>query len=246
MKDIIIDIKDVSMHFRKGTEKIDSFKQYVIKKLKNEIKYDIHKALNGVNLQIGKGEVVGFVGLNGAGKSTLLKVVAGVQKPTGGSIEVNGKVSPLLELGAGFDNELSGRENIYLNGFILGYSKEFIDENIDKIIEFAEIGNFIDTPIKNYSSGMRARLGFSIATIRTPDILIVDEVLSVGDGRFKKKSENRMLELIKSDATVLFVSHSISQIRRLCTKVVWLENGKVKMVGETKEVCDLYEKYISS
>jgi ABC-type polysaccharide/polyol phosphate transport system ATPase subunit len=246
MEEIVIDINDVSMHFRKGSEKIDSFKQYAIKKLKKEIKYNTHKALNGVNLQIVKGEVVGFIGLNGAGKSTLLKVVAGVQKPTGGSIEVNGKVSPLLELGAGFDNELSGRENIYLNGLILGYSKGFIDENIDNIIEFAEIGDFIDTPVKNYSSGMRARLGFSIATIKTPDILIVDEVLSVGDGRFRKKSEDRMLELIKSDATVLFVSHSISQIRRLCTKVVWLENGKVKMVGETKEVCDLYEKYISS
>lgn len=244
MNNVIIDIKDVSMKFRKGTEKIDSFKEYIIKKIKKEIKYNYFTALEGINLKISKGEVIGFVGLNGAGKSTLLKIVSGVQKPTSGSINVRGKVSPLLELGAGFDNDLTGRENIYLNGLILGYSKEFINENIDKIIDFAEVRDFIDIPIKNYSSGMRARLGFAIATIKTPDILIVDEVLSVGDGRFRKKSENRMLDLIKSDATVLFVSHSIGQIRRLCTKVVWLEKGKVKMIGDTKEVCDLYENYL--
>lgn len=246
MKGVVIDIKNVSMHFKKGTEKVNSLKQFVIKKIKKEIKYNTFTALDNVNLQINKGDVVGFVGLNGAGKSTLLKVVSGVQKPTKGSIEVKGKVSPLLELGAGFDYELTGRENIYLNGLILGYDKKFINENIDKIIEFAEIGEFIDTPIKNYSSGMRARLGFSIATVKEPEILIVDEVLSVGDGKFRAKSEKRMLELIDSDATVLFVSHSLGQIRRLCTKVVWLEKGKVKMVGETKEICDLYEQYLKS
>lgn len=246
MNNIIIDIKSISMVFRKGTEKIDSFKQYIIKKIKREIKYNTFTALDNVSLQISKGEVIGFVGLNGAGKSTLLKIVSGVQNPTTGSIEVKGKVSPLLELGAGFDNELTGRENIYLNGLILGYSKDFINENIDKIIEFAEISEFIDTPIKNYSSGMRARLGFSIATIKDPDILIVDEVLSVGDGRFRAKSEKRMLELIKSDATVLFVSHSIDQMRRLCSKIVWLEKGKVKMMGDTDEICDLYDKYLKS
>ncbi|CEH35620.1 ABC transporter ATP-binding protein [Romboutsia lituseburensis] len=245
MKDIIIDIEDVSMHFRKGSEKVDSFKQYMIKKLKKEIKYDIYKALNGISLQIYKGEVVGFVGLNGAGKSTLLKVVAGVQNPTSGSITVKGKVSPLLELGAGFDNELTGRENIYLNGLILGYSKEFINDNMDNIIEFAEVRDFIDTPIKNYSSGMRARLGFSIATIKEPDILIVDEVLSVGDGKFRAKSEKRMLDLIDSNATVLFVSHSIDQIRRLCSKVVWIEKGRVKMIGDTNEICDSYEQHLT-
>lgn len=246
MKDVIIDIKSLSMHFRKRTEKIDSFKQYVIKKLKKEIKYDVHKALDDITLQINKGEVVGFIGLNGAGKSTLLKVISKVQKPTSGIINIVGKVSPLLELGAGFDNELTGRENIYLNGLILGYSKEFINNNINKIIDFSEIGDFIDIPIKNYSSGMRARLGFSIATISNPDILIVDEVLSVGDGKFRAKSENRMLELMDSDTTVLFVSHSLGQIKRLCSKVVWLENGKIKMIGETKEVCDLYDKYLKN
>lgn len=244
MKEVVIKLENVGMHFRKSTQKVDSFKEYFIRKLKKQIVYEKFVALNNVNLEISKGEVVGFVGLNGAGKSTLLKVVSGVQKPTVGSIEVKGRVSPLLELGAGFDNDLTGKENIYLNGLILGYDKKFINEKIDDIIDFAEVKDFIDTPIKNYSSGMKARLGFSIATVKIPEILIVDEVLSVGDGRFRKKSEERMLQLIKSDATVLFVSHSLEQIRRLCTKVVWLEKGEVKMVGNTKEVCDAYEAYL--
>ncbi|MCC0784430.1 ABC transporter ATP-binding protein [Clostridioides sp. ES-S-0108-01] len=245
MGNITINIKDVSMHFRKGTQKINSIKEYFIKKIKKEVEYENFVALDNINLEIHKGEVVGFVGLNGAGKSTLLKLVSGVLKPTTGSLEINGQVSPLLELGAGFDNELTGRENITLNGLILGYSKRFINENIDNIIDFAEIREFIDTPIKNYSSGMKARLGFAIATIKTPEILIVDEVLSVGDGRFRNKSENKMLELIKSDATVLFVSHSIDQIRRLCTKVVWLEKGKVKIVGDSEKICNMYNEYLN-
>ncbi|WP_054741983.1 ABC transporter ATP-binding protein [Cellulosilyticum ruminicola] len=244
MDDFIIKLEHVGMHYRKTTQKVDSFKEYFIKRLRKQIAYEEFIALNDINLTIGKGEVVGFVGLNGAGKSTLLKLISGVQKPTVGKVTVKGKVSPLLELGAGFDNDLTGRENIKLNGLILGYSKEFIKEKTDEIIEFAELKDFIDTPIKNYSSGMRARLGFAIATVVTPQILIVDEVLSVGDGRFKKKSEQRMVELIKSDATVLFVSHSLAQIRRLCTKVVWLEKGQIKMVGPTKEVCDAYEAYL--
>ena len=244
MNKSIIKLNQVSMHFKKPSQKIDSFKDYMIKKVKGQIAYEQFVALNNINLEIDKGEVVGFVGLNGAGKSTLLKLVAGVQKPTKGNIEIHGKVSPLLELGAGFDNDLTGRENIYLNGLILGYSKLFIKENMDYIIDFAEIREFIDTPIKNYSSGMRARLGFAIATAKVPQILIVDEVLSVGDGRFKKKSEEKMLELIQSEATVLFVSHSIAQIRRLCTKVVWLDKGEIKKIGNTKEVCDEYERYL--
>ncbi len=244
MNDFIIKLEHVGMHYRKTTQKVDSFKEYFIRRIRKQIAYEEFIALNDINLTIGKGEVVGFVGLNGAGKSTLLKLISGVQKPTVGKVTVKGKVSPLLELGAGFDNDLTGRENIKLNGLILGYSKEFIKEKTEEIIEFAELKDFIDTPIKNYSSGMRARLGFAIATVVTPQILIVDEVLSVGDGRFKKKSEERMIELIKSDATVLFVSHSLPQIRRLCTKVVWLEKGQVKMVGPTKEVCDAYEAYL--
>ena len=244
MNQVMIKMNNVGMQFNKPKQKVDSFKDYVIKKIKKQLTYEKFTALQDINLEINKGDVVGFVGLNGAGKSTLLKIVAGVQKPTCGEIKVNGRVSPLLELGAGFDNDLTGRENIYLNGLILGYSKNFIREHMDDIISFAELEEFIDTPIKNYSSGMRARLGFSIATAKTPKILIVDEVLSVGDGRFKKKSEEKMLELIQSEATVLFVSHSIDQIRRLCTKVVWLDKGQVKMVANTKEVCDEYEKYL--
>lgn len=245
MNQVMIKMNNVGMQFNKPKQKVDSFKDYVIKKIKKQLTYEKFIALQDINLEINKGDVVGFVGLNGAGKSTLLKIVAGVQKPTCGEIKVNGRVSPLLELGAGFDNDLTGRENIYLNGLILGYSKNFIREHMDDIISFAELEEFIDTPIKNYSSGMRARLGFSIATAKTPKILIVDEVLSVGDGRFKKKSEEKMLALIKSEATVLFVSHSIAQIRRLCTKVVWLDRGQIKMVGDTKEVCDRYDEYLN-
>ncbi|NFH68121.1 ABC transporter ATP-binding protein [Clostridium botulinum] len=244
MKNVSVRLENVSMHFRKTTQKINSFKEFIIKKLKKQIKYEDFIAINNISLTIEKGEVIGLIGLNGAGKSTLLKIISKVQKPTSGKVIVNGIVSPLLELGAGFDNDLTGRENIFLNGLILGYTKEFINSKIDEIINFAEIKDFIDVPIKNYSSGMKARLGFSIATVKIPEILIVDEVLSVGDGRFRKKSEKRMLELIKSDATVLFVSHSLTQIRRLCTKVVWLEKGEIKMIGNTKEVCDAYEKYL--
>lgn len=244
MNDVAIKFENVSMKFRKTSEKITSFKEYMIKKIKGKVQYDEFVALDNVNLEIGRGEVVGFVGLNGAGKSTLLKIVASVQKPTTGTVTINGRVSPLLELGAGFDNDLTGRENILLNGLILGYNRELIKEKMDDIIDFAELKEFIDIPIKNYSSGMKARLGFSIATAKVPEILIVDEVLSVGDGRFRKKSEQKMIEIIKSDATVLFVSHSLEQIRRLCTKVIWLEKGKVKMVGETKEVCDAYQAYL--
>lgn len=244
MRETVIKLENVSMHFRKSTQKVTSLKEYIIRKIKRQLTYEEFVALNNINLEIQKGEVVGFVGLNGAGKSTLLKVVSRVQKPTKGNVTVKGKVSPLLELGAGFDNDLTGRENIFLNGLILGYNRKFIESRVDEIINFAEIRDFIDVPIKNYSSGMKARLGFSIATVNVPEILIVDEVLSVGDGRFRKKSEVRMLELIKSDATVLFVSHSLEQIRRLCTKVVWLEKGEIKKAGETKEVCDAYEAYL--
>jgi len=244
MKEISISLENVSMHFRKTTQKINSFKEFAIKKIKRQIEYEDFVALNNINLKINKGEVIGFIGLNGAGKSTLLKIVSRVQKPTSGKVSIDGRVSPLLELGAGFDNDLTGRENIVLNGLILGYDKHFINEKMEEIIEFAEIRDFIDVPIKNYSSGMKARLGFSIATIKIPEILIVDEVLSVGDGRFKKKSEQKMLDIIKSDATVLFVSHSLPQIRRLCTRVVWLEKGQIKMIGETQEVCEAYEEYL--
>ena len=246
MQEPMITIENVSIYFKKSTQKIDSAKEFFLKKIQKQITYEQFTALKDINLIINKGEVVGFLGLNGAGKSTLLKTISGVQTPSVGKITVKGKISPLLELGAGFDNDLTGRENIYLNGMILGYSKRFINDKLAAIIEFAELEEFIDAPIKNYSSGMKARLGFSIATVIEPEILIVDEVLSVGDGRFRKKSEARMLELIQSNATVLFVSHSLAQIRRLCTKVVWLEKGQIKIVGETKEICDKYQSFIEA
>ncbi len=244
MKNIAIKLENVGITFFKTKQKISSLKEFIIKRVNRKIEYETFEALKNINLTIYKGEVVGFVGLNGAGKSTLLKIISRVQKPTVGTVKVNGNIAPLLELGAGFDSELTGRENIYLNGLILGYKKEFINEKMNEIIEFAELEDFIDIPIKNYSSGMKARLGFAIATVNIPEILIVDEVLSVGDGRFKKKSEKKMLQLISSDATVLFVSHSLAQIRRLCSKVVWLEKGTIKMIGKTEEVCRAYEKYL--
>lgn len=244
MEEVVISLINVGMSYRKPTQKVDSFKHYIIKKLQRQVNYEQFNALKKINLDIQRGEVVGFIGLNGAGKSTLLKIVSGVQKPTEGEIYVKGRIAPLLELGAGFDNELTGKENIRLNGLILGYSKKFIEDKTEEIVEFAELEDFIDIPIKNYSSGMKARLGFAIATIITPEILIVDEVLSVGDAKFRKKSEAKMKEIIQSDATVLFVSHSISQIQRICDRVVWLENGMIKKIGKTEEVCNSYIKYI--
>ena len=188
-----------------------------------------------------KGETLGLIGRNGAGKSTMLKVISGILKPTEGSVVCRGNVVPMLELGSGFDFDLTGRENIFLNGAILGYSKEFLHEKYDEIVEFSELGQFIEVPIRNYSSGMLARLAFSIATVVNPEILIVDEILSVGDAAFQEKSKKRMLELMGGGTTVLFVSHSLEQIREMCNRVVWLEHGNVKMVGAAAEVCDVYD-----
>lgn len=229
------------MKFNLGIEKNFSLKQFFIdvlsrkKKEKNEF-----WALSDVNFEVKKGEVVGFVGSNGAGKSTLLKVIAGVMKPTNGNIEVYGNICPMIELGAGFDMDLTARENIFLNGAVMGYSKEFIEAKFDEIVEFSELKDFLDVPVRNFSSGMVARLAFSIATIVEPEILIVDEILSVGDIAFQQKSENKMRSMIGGGTTVLFVSHSIEQIKKMCDRAVWLEHGKVKMVGEAKEVCEAY------
>ena len=199
-------------------------------------------ALDNVSFTVKKGDVVGVVGRNGAGKSTLLKVVSGIQKPASGNIVLNGRVVPMLELGAGFDMELSGKENVYLNGAVLGYSKEFLDEKYNDILEFSELGDFINMPVRNYSSGMVARLAFSIASMVNPEILIVDEVLSVGDENFQRKSKNRMIELMSGGSTVLFVSHNIKQIEEICNKAVWLEHGKVVMTGPSDVVCAEYKK----
>lgn len=240
----MIKINNVSMKFNLGIEKNFSLKLFFInmfKPKKKEPKKEFW-ALKDVNFEVEKGEVIGFVGSNGAGKSTLLKIVAGVMKPTKGSIEKYGNICPMIELGAGFDMDLTARENIYLNGAILGYSKEFIDEKFDEIVEFSELKDFLDVPVRNFSSGMVTRLAFSIATIVDPEILIVDEILSVGDIAFQQKSENKMRSMIQGGTTVLFVSHSLNQIKSLCNRVVWLENGTVKKIGNPEEICNEYEK----
>ncbi len=240
----MIKIDNVSMMFNLGIEKDFSLKQAFINIFtkKSKRKKDEFWALKDVNIHVGKGEVVGLIGSNGAGKSTLLKVVSGVMKPTKGKVTVNGVISPMIELGAGFDPNLTARENIYLNGAILGYSKKFLNEKFDEIVEFSELREFLDVPIKNFSSGMTAKLAFSIATIVNPEILIVDEILSVGDIKFQEKSKAKMMEMIKGGTTVLYVSHSLQSIKDLCTKVVWIEHGKVIKIGNTEEVCDEYYK----
>ena len=239
---IIVD--NVSMKFNLSKEKVDSLKDYIIKSIKKEIKYNEFWALQNVSFTVEKGDRVGILGLNGAGKSTLLKVIAGVFKPTEGSVTKHGKMVPLLELGAGFDPQYTGKENIYLYGAMLGYSKEFIDEKYDEIVKFSELKDFIDVPIKNYSSGMKARLGFSIATLVSPDILILDEVLSVGDAKFRKKSEKKVLSMFDSGVTVLFVSHSLAQVQRICNKAMILEKGKLIAYGDIDEISEQYEKMI--
>lgn len=237
---IIVD--DVSMKFNLSKEKVDSLKDYIIKSIKKEIKYNEFWALQNVSFTVEKGDRVGILGLNGAGKSTLLKVIAGVFKPTEGTVTKHGKMVPLLELGAGFDPQYTGKENIYLYGAMLGYSKEFIDEKYDEIVKFSELKDFIDVPIKNYSSGMKSRLGFSIATVVSPKILILDEVLSVGDAKFRKKSEKKVLSMFDSGVTVLFVSHSLAQVKRICNKAMILEKGKLIAYGDIDTISAQYEK----
>jgi len=241
MSETVIQVRDVSMHFNLMEEKVDSIKEYVVKLLKGKLLYNDFIALNHVSFDVQKGDILGFIGFNGAGKSTLLKILAGVLTPTTGSVTVKGTIAPLIEVGAGFDPELTARENIYLNGAILGYSKAFIEQKFDSIIEFAELKDFVNVPVKNFSSGMYARLGFSIATAVQPDILIVDEVLSVGDFRFQQKCEERIRKMIEDGVTILLVSHDISMIERLCNKVLWLDHGKMKKLGKTDDVCEEYK-----
>lgn len=240
----MIKLENISMRFNLGIEKNYSIKEAFISifdKKRRPKKTDFW-ALSDVSFEIKKGEVIGLIGSNGAGKSTLLKVVSGVMKPTKGKVTVNGQVSPMIELGAGFDMELTARENIYLNGAILGYSKQFIDDKFEEIVEFSELRDFLDAPVKNFSSGMIAKLAFSIATVVDPEILIVDEILSVGDIKFQEKSKNKMMEMIKGGTTVLYVSHSLESIEELCDRVVWLEHGKLIKIGNTKEICKEYYK----
>lgn len=236
----IIEIKDVSMRFRMANDRINSIKEYTIAKLRGKLHYNEFEALSHVSFEVQRGEVIGIIGHNGAGKSTILKVISGILKPTEGSVVVRGNVAPMLELGSGFDMDMTGRENIYLNGAILGYSEEYLKSKYDEIVAFSEIGQFIDVPLRNYSSGMIARLAFSVATVVVPEVLIVDEVLSVGDAAFQEKSRARMMELMSGGTTVLLVSHNHTQIREMCGRVVWLEQGKLKLFGETEEVCNAY------
>lgn len=240
MSNVMINVSDVSMRFRLNTNRIDSLKEFLMTAVRGKLQYDEFTALDHVSFEVHKGETLGLIGRNGAGKSTMLKVISGILKPTEGSIQCHGNVVPMLELGSGFDMELSGRENIYLNGAILGYDEAFLKEKYDDIAAFSELGNFLNMPIRNYSSGMLARLAFSIATVVNPEILIVDEILAVGDAAFQEKSRKRMMEMMGGGTTVLFVSHNLEQIREMCTRVVWLEHGAVKMIGPANEVCDAY------
>ncbi|MDU4976458.1 MAG: ABC transporter ATP-binding protein [Hungatella hathewayi] len=230
------------MMFNKSSEKIDSLKEYMIKLVKRQLMFEEFWALQNISFEIKKGEAVGIVGLNGSGKSTLLKTIAKVLKPTKGEVEVVGTIAPLIELGAGFDSNLSARENIFLNGAVLGYNRMQMREKFESIMDFAELWDFVDVPIKNFSSGMVARLGFSIATSNMPDILIVDEILGVGDYKFQRKCEERMSKIIDNGATIVFVSHSIEQVREVCSRAIWLEKGHMLMDGSVDEVCDKYSE----
>ena len=237
----MIEVKNVSMRFRMANDRIGSIKEYAIAKLRGKLHYNEFEALKNVSFDVKRGEVMGLIGHNGAGKSTMLKVISGILKPSEGSVFVGGNVAPMLELGSGFDYDMTGRENIFLNGAILGYTEEFLKKKYDEIIDFAELGQFIDVPLRNYSSGMIARLAFSVATMVVPEVLIVDEVLSVGDVEFQKKSRNRMMELMGGGTTVLFVSHDIDQIKEMCNRAVWLDHGEVKAFGDAQEIAEQYE-----
>ena len=239
-------VDNVSMKFNLSSEKVDNIKEYIIKSIKHQISYDEFWCLRNVSFTMNKGERMGILGLNGAGKSTLLKVISGVYKPTEGKVIRHGKVVPLLELGAGFDQQYTGKENIFLYGTVLGYTKGYLEEKYDEIVEFSELGKFIDVPIKNYSSGMKSKLGFSIATIANPDILILDEVLSVGDAKFRKKSEAKIMQLMEGGTTVLFVSHSLAQVRRICDRAMILDHGTLKAIGGIDEISNQYEAMIEA
>lgn len=244
MSKTAIEVDNVSMKFNLSREKVDSLKDYIFKTIKREIQYNEFWALKNVSFSVEKGDRVGILGLNGAGKSTLLKVISGVFKPTEGHVDKHGKMVPLLELGAGFDPQYTGKENIYLYGAMLGYTKKFIDSKYDEIVEFSELQKFMNVPVKNYSSGMKSRLGFSIATVVEPKILILDEVLSVGDAKFRKKSEKKIMSMFDSGVTVLFVSHSLEQVQRLCNKAMILEKGKLIAYGDIDPISEQYSKMI--
>lgn len=240
----IINLENVTMNFNLAQEQFSGLKDLFIMFTKGKLKFNKFTALKNINLTIKRGESWGLIGENGCGKSTLLKVISGIYRPSGGKVTVKGSIAPLIELGAGFDLDLTARENIYLNGAVLGYSKEFMNQHFQEIVDFSELRDFLDLPIKNFSSGMIARLGFSIATVVQADILVIDEVLAVGDAAFQEKCHRRMQEIMENGTTVLFVSHDAEQVRRMCTKVVWLKHGEIMFVGDADEACDLYKKYL--
>lgn len=237
----MIKAEHVSVKYLMTYDRIKSMKEYLVQLVKGKIQYEEFWALRDASFEVKKGEVLGIIGHNGAGKSTLLKVISGILKPTEGSVQINGTIVPMLELGSGFDFDLTGRENVFLNGAILGYSEQFLKEKYEEIVAFSELGQFIDVPLRNYSSGMVMRLAFSIATVVNPDVLIVDEILAVGDADFQEKSKKRMLELMGGGTTVLFVSHSLPQIREMCNNAIWLEHGQMRLCGDVQTVCDAYE-----
>jgi len=239
----LIIVDNVSMKFNLGNDKVNTLKEYFVKGLKRQIKHDEFWALKNISLEINPGEVLGLVGTNGSGKSTLLKVIAGVMKPTKGTVVRMGTIAPMIELGAGFDMELTARENVFLNGAILGYKKQFLSDKYDEIVDFSELHQFMDVPVRNFSSGMVARLAFSIATLVAPQILLVDEILSVGDAPFQQKSEQKMMSMINGGATVVFVSHSSANVRKLCTRAIWIDHGENKMIGPVGEVLDAYKEF---
>lgn len=241
---LAIKVEDVSMCFNLNKEKVDNLKEYVIKSLTRKIERTEFWALKNISFEVERGEHLGILGFNGAGKSTLLKAIVGVMKPTRGTIEKEGVIAPLLELGAGFDMNYTGRENIYLYGAIMGYSRAFLDSKYDEIVSFSELKSFINVPLKNYSSGMKARLGFAIATAVEPDILILDEVLSVGDAKFRKKCIKKVQSLFEKNVTVIFVSHSIDQVRSICNQAILLEEGQIIASGEVEAVCKIYEQKV--
>lgn len=237
---IIVDVDHVTIRFNLSNQKVDNLKEYLIKLMKRELMFQEFLAVQDVSFQVRAGEAWGLIGVNGSGKSTMLKAISGIIKPYKGNIRVAGSVAPLIELGAGFDPECTARENIFLNGCVLGHTEKFMQEHFDEIVDFAEIGQFLDSPLKNFSSGMNARLGFSIATMVKPDILIVDEILSVGDLKFRQKCMKRMEQLLDGGTTLLFVSHNIEEVKRLCDHVIWLDKGRARMQGPAEEVCKSY------
>ena len=237
-----VEVNDVSMYFNMSKEKIEHLKEYFIKLVTRKLLYEEFIALNNITFQIEQGDVFGIVGLNGSGKSTLLKIISGIIKPTKGNVSTKGIIAPLIELGAGFDMELTARENIFLNGSVLGFSKRYLESQLEDIIEFSELREFIDVPMKNYSTGMVARIGFAVATMTKPDILILDEILAVGDFHFQEKCEARITDMMDGGTTVIIVSHSLEQIERLCGRVLWLDKGCIRMIGETQEVCRAYKE----